>query len=328
MAELLFSGVKPTNTPHIGNYIGALKQWADIQHRYRCAFCIVDLHAITVPQDPKTLRQNTLDIAATYLAIGLDPKRSMIFVQSEVAEHAELSWMLGTIVKMSELERMTQYKDKAKAKGENVGSSLLTYPVLMAADILLYDTAIVPVGEDQMQHVELTRTIARRFNAQFGETFTVPQALIQKVGARIMSLDDPKTKMSKSGSAAGYIALSEDAETIRKKIMRAVTDSGKGIVFDPEKKPALANLMTIYHHATGKTMKEIEAEFEGQGYGEFKKALAEAVITMLRPIQAKLKEYKDDPGELARILDAGAEKARDMASKKMAAVRDRMGLGR
>jgi tryptophanyl-tRNA synthetase len=328
MAELLFSGVKPTNTPHIGNYIGALKHWADIQHRYRCAFCIVDLHAITVPQDPKTLRQNTLDIAATYLAIGLDPKRSMIFVQSEVPQHAELSWMLGTIVKMSELERMTQYKDKAKAKGENVGSGLLTYPVLMAADILLYDTAIVPVGEDQMQHVELTRTIARRFNTQFGETFTVPQALIQKVGARIMSLDDPKAKMSKSGSAAGYIALSEDAETIRKKIMRAVTDSGKGIVFDPEKKPALANLMTIYHHATGKTMKEIEAEFEGQGYGEFKKALAEAVITMLKPIQTKLKEYKDNPDELARILDAGAEKARDMASKKMSDVRDRMGLGR
>lgn len=328
MADLLFSGVKPTNTPHIGNYIGALKQWTDIQHRYHCLFSIVDLHAITVPQDPKLLRQHTLDIAATYLAIGLDPKRTTIFVQSDVPEHTELEWILGTIVKMSELERMTQYKDKAKARGENVGSGLLTYPLLMAADILLYDTVVVPVGEDQMQHVELTRTIARRWNAQFGETFTVPQALIQKVGARIMALDDPTSKMSKSGSAAGYIALSEESDVIRKKIMRAVTDSGKGITFDPDKKPALANLMTIYHHATGASMKEIEQTFEGQGYGEFKTALADAVIAMLGPIQKKLNEYRDDPGELTRILDAGADKARSVASKKMKAVRNAMGIGR
>jgi tryptophanyl-tRNA synthetase len=328
MADLLFSGVKPTNTPHIGNYIGALKQWTETQHAYRCLFCIVDLHAITVPQDPAELRQNTLDIAATYLAIGLDPKRVTIFVQSEVSAHAELAWMLGTLAKMSELERMTQYKDKAKAKGENVGSGLFTYPVLMAADILLYDTAVVPVGEDQMQHVELTRTIARRFNAQFGETFVVPQALIQKVGARIMGLDDPSVKMSKSGAAANYISLSDDADTINKKIMRAVTDSDKGIVFDPERKPAVANLMTIYHHATGKTMKDIEQEFEGQGYGEFKKALAEAVVTMLEPIQTKLHAYQNDPAELGRILTAGAERANDLAAKKMAVVREKMGIGR
>jgi tryptophanyl-tRNA synthetase len=229
---------------------------------------------------------------------------------------------------MSELERMTQYKDKAKAKGENVSTGLFTYPVLMAADILLYDTAVVPVGEDQMQHVELTRMIARRFNTQFGETFTVPQALIQKVGARIMALDDPKVKMSKSGTVANYIALSEDADTIRKKIMRAVTDSGKGIAYDPKTKPAVANLMTIYHHATGKTMEDIEDEFDGQGYGEFKTALAEAVIAMLEPIQAKLKEYQRDPAELNRILTAGAERATELAAKKMALVRDRMGIGR
>jgi tryptophanyl-tRNA synthetase len=328
MADLLFSGVQPTNTPHIGNYIGALKQWADVQRAYRCLFCIVDLHAITVPQNPAVLRQNTLDAAATYLAIGLDPKRVTIFVQSDVSAHAELQWLLGTIVKMSELERMTQYKDKAKAKGENVSTGLFTYPVLMAADILLYDTAVVPVGEDQMQHVELTRMIARRFNTQFGETFTVPQALIQKVGARIMALDDPKVKMSKSGTVANYIALSEDADTIRKKIMRAVTDSGKGIAYDPKTKPAVANLMTIYHHATGKTMEDIEDEFDGQGYGEFKTALAEAVIAMLEPIQAKLKEYQRDPAELNRILTAGAERATELAAKKMALVRDRMGIGR
>ncbi|MEO5927606.1 MAG: tryptophan--tRNA ligase [Patescibacteria group bacterium] len=328
MADLLFSGVQPTNNLHIGNYIGALKQWVDIQHRYRCMFCVVDLHAITVPQDPKKLRENVLNAAAAYLAVGIDPKRCNIFVQSEVPQHAELGWMLQTITKIAELERMTQFKDKSKKQGEGVGTGLFTYPALMAADILLYDTTVVPVGEDQMQHVELTRTLARRFNAQFGETFTVPQALIQKMGARIMGLDDPKAKMSKSGSVASYIALSDDPDTIRKKIMRAVTDSGKGISFDAEKRPAISNLMTIYHHATGKTLKEIETEFDGKGYGDFKKALADAVVTMLAPIQAQLKEYKDDPGELSKILDKGAEAASALAEKKMKAVRERMGLGR
>lgn len=329
MADLLFSGVKPTNSPHLGNYIGALKQWTDIQHRYRCLFCIVDHHAITVPQDPKVLRQNTLDIAATYLAIGLDPKRCSIFIQSEVPEHTELAWILGTIAKMAELERMTQYKDKAKVRGENVGSGLLTYPVLMAADILLYDTAVVPVGEDQMQHVELTRTLARRFNTTFGETFVVPQALIQKVGARIMSLQDPEKKMSKSDeSSSGSILLNDDADTIRKKIMRAVTDSSKGVEFDPDKKPAISNLMTIFHHATGKTMKEIEKEFEGKGYGDFKAAAADAVIEMLSPIQKKLSDFKKDPSSLEKILDKGRDAAQALAEKKMAVVRERVGLGR
>ncbi|MBI4138876.1 tryptophan--tRNA ligase, partial [Candidatus Uhrbacteria bacterium] len=247
MKELLFSGVQPTNVPHIGNYIGALKQWVDLQHKHRSLFCIVDLHAITVPQDPKQLRQNILDTAAVYLAVGLDPKRCTIYAQSEVAEHTELAWILSTVTKIAELERMTQFKDKSKRRGENVGVGLFTYPILMAADILLYDTTVVPVGEDQMQHVELARTIARRFNAQFGETFTVPQALIQKVGARVMALDDPKSKMSKSGSPASYVALTDEPDVIRKKIMRAVTDSGKGVVFDPEKKPAISNLLTLFH---------------------------------------------------------------------------------
>lgn len=329
MADLLFSGVKPTNSPHLGNYIGALKQWTEIQHRYRCLFCIVDHHAITVPQDPKALRQNTLDIAATYLAIGLDPKRCSIFIQSEVPEHTELAWILGTLAKMSELERMTQFKDKAKVRGENVGAGLFTYPVLMAADILLYDTAVVPVGEDQMQHVELTRTLARRFNSTFGETFVVPQVLIQKVGARIMSLQDPEKKMSKSDeSASGSIMLNDDADTIRKKIMRAVTDSSKGVAYDPDTKPAISNLMTITHHATGKTMKEIEKEFEGKGYGDFKAAAADAVIEMLAPIQKKMAEFKKDPSSLQKILDKGRDAARAIAEKKMAVVREKVGLGR
>ncbi len=328
MKELLFSGVKPTNVPHIGNYIGALKQWVELQRQHRSLFCIVDLHAITVPQDPKQLRENTLDIAATYLAIGLDPKRCTMFIQSEVHEHAELGWILGTTVKMSELERMTQYKDKARVKKENVGVGLFTYPVLMAADILLYDTTVVPVGEDQMQHVELARTIARRFNARFGETFAVPQPLIQKVGARVMSLDNPKTKMSKSGSAASYISLTDDADTIRKKIMRAVTDSDKGVVFDPEKRPAISNLLTLFHHATGKHIKDIEAEFADKGYGDFKAALADAVIAMLAPIQTKFNEYKKDPAELRKILDTGRDAASKLAGEKMKIVRERIGLGR
>ncbi len=329
MKDLIFSGVKPTSTPHLGNYIGALKQWIEIQHRYRSIFCIVDLHAITVPQDPKIIRERILEIAASYLAIGLDPKRCTIFIQSEVHEHAELGWILGTLVKTSELERMTQYKDKAKAKGESIGAGLFNYPSLMAADILLYDTTAVPVGEDQEQHVELARTLARRFNSQFGDTFVVPQALIQKLGARIMSLKDPKKKMSKSDeSAAGTIMLTDEPDEIRKKIMRATTDSGTALAYDLEKQPTVSNLLTIFHHATGRPIKEIEAEFTGRGYADFKKSLANAVITMLSPIQKKLHEFKNDPAELNRILDAGREAAAEMASAKMKIVRDRVGLGR
>ncbi len=328
-AELLFSGVKPTSTPHLGNYIGALKQWVELQHRYRSIFCIVDLHAITVPQDPKQMLERTLEIAATYLAIGLDPKRNIIFIQSEVHEHAELGWILGTLVKMSELERMTQYKDKAKAKGENVGAGLFNYPSLMAADILLYDTTAVPVGEDQMQHVELTRTIARRFNTTFGETFVVPQSLVQKVGARIMSLQDPTKKMSKSDeSALATIMLNDAPDVIRKKISRAVTDSGTGISYDAIEHPAISNLLTIFHHATGKPIKEIEDEFAGKGYAEFKQALAEAVVEMLTPIQNKLNEFKQDPGELMKVLDEGRDKAQEIAAAKLKIVKERVGLGR
>ncbi len=330
MQDLLLSGVQPTNNLHIGNYIGALKQWTKLQHEYRCLFCIVDLHAITVPQDPKVLRENILSVAATYLAIGLDPKRCTFFVQSEVPEHAELGWILSTIAKMGEMERMTQFKDKSSKGGrERAGLGLFSYPVLMAADILLYDATVVPVGEDQLQHIELTRLLGKRFNDHFGPTFTLPQAFVQKMGARIMGLDDPKKKMSKSAASKNsFIALTDDTDTIRKKIMKAVTDSGTEITFDPGKRPAISNLLAIYHHLSGKSMAELENMFEGKGYGEFKKALAEAVIDHLTPIREKIDGYLNDPAELMNILDKGRDAAHAMAEEKMKLVRDRVGLGR
>jgi len=329
MPDLLFSGVQPTNNLHIGNYIGALKQWTEIQHRYRCLFCVVDLHAITVPQDPQKLRESILDVAATYLAVGIDPARCNIFIQSEVPEHAELGWILSTIAKTGELERMTQFKDKAKKRGENVSVGLFTYPVLMAADILLYDTTVVPVGEDQVQHLELTRVIARRFNSDFGETFTVPQPLVQKVGARIMGLDDPTAKMSKSASStANYIALTDSPDVVRKKIAKAVTDSGTDISYDAIERPAISNLLTIFHHATGRSIKDIEKDFAGKGYGDFKKALAEAVVAMLEPIQKKFNVFRDDPKQLTNILNEGRDAAREMARLKISVVKEHMGLGR
>ena len=330
MKDLVFSGVQPTSQLHLGNYIGALKQWVPIQHDHKCLFCIVDLHAITVPQEPKELRQNILDVAAAYLASGIDPKRSTIFVQSEVPEHAELGWILGTLTKMGELERMTQFKDKsAKGGAERAGAGLFTYPALMAADILLYDTSAVPVGEDQMQHLELARVLARRFNERFGDTFQIPQAWIQKHGARIMSLQDATKKMSKSDpSDTSKILLSDSADIIRKKIMRAVTDTAGGITYDIDKKPAVSNLMTIYHHVTGATMKQIESEFEGKGYGDFKKALAEAVVAHIEPVTKRMQEFQSDPHELMRILDAGRETAQGLAAEKIKLVRNRVGLGR
>ncbi|MCR4278518.1 MAG: tryptophan--tRNA ligase [bacterium] len=326
--ETLFSGIQPTNQTHIGNYIGALKQWVELQSSNNCLFCIVDLHAITVPQNPEKLREDIRSTAATYLAVGLDPKKCTIFVQSDVPEHAELGWIMGTVARMSELERMTQFKDKAKKQKENVSVGLFTYPALMSADILLYDTTIVPVGEDQMQHVELARTLARRFNTQFGETFNVPHAVIQKTGARIMSLDDPKTKMSKSGTLANAIFLSDAPDVITRKIMRAVTDSGKGISFDPTKKPAISNLMTIFHHVTGDSMEKIEQDFGNKGYGDFKKALAEATVEYLTPIRKKREMYMKDQKELDRILKSGAETAHKKALKKIVTIRKNMGLGR
>ncbi len=329
MQDLLVSGVQPTNNLHIGNYIGALKQWLTLQHQHRCLFMVVDLHAITVPQDPKKLRSNILDIVATYLALGLDPKRCTLFIQSEVPEHTELGWLLMTIAKMGELERMTQYKDKSAKQGESTSLGLFGYPVLMAADILLYNASAVPVGEDQVQHLELTRDLAQRFNSTFGETFRIPQPLIQAQGARIMSLDEPTKKMSKSAdSMYNYIALSDEVDVIRKKIMKAVTDTEGVVRYDVANKPAISNLLTIFHHMTGEAIPTIEARYAGQGYGAFKKDLAEATVAHLLPVQERLKTFQQDPAELMKILDEARDTARGIASETMKMVRDRMGLGR
>lgn len=324
----LFSGIQPTNILHLGNYLGALAPWITMQKDHAMIACIVDLHAITVPQKPDELRTNTLNIAALYLACGLDPERVTIFVQSHVHEHAELAWILSTVTKMGELERMTQFKDKslrqAQGKQDGVNAGLFTYPVLMAADILLYGTEGVPVGEDQKQHVELTRDLALRFNHQFGETFVVPKPLIQKDGARVMGLDDPTKKMSKSASSANsYIALTDDADTVREKIKRAVTDSGKDIVAGADK-PALTNLLTIYSLLAHTTITKLEKQYAGKGYAAFKKDLAEVVVDFLAPIQERLK--KTDAKKVQTILDRGARDAQKLAAKTMGKVKERVGL--
>jgi len=322
--QKVFSGIQPTNIIHIGNYLGTIKNWIELQKSYDCLFCIVDLHAITVPQKPEALRQNILNTAKAYLALEVDPRKSTIFVQSAIKEHAELAWILNTIAKIGEMERMTQFKDKAKQHAATVNLGLFAYPVLMAADILLYDTEVVPVGEDQKQHVELARDLAERFNHLFGETFTVPEPLIKKEGARIMGLDDPTKKMSKSTpSAANYIALLDSSEIARKKIMRAVTDSGTEVKSGADK-PALTNLLTIYSLLTGKTIKEIEKEYAGKGYADFKKGLADVVVEFLTDFQIKFNALNDS--DVRAILQTGAEKARTMAGKKMEKMRKKMGL--
>lgn len=322
----LFSGIQPSGVLHLGNYLGAIKQWLELIKKYESIFCIVDLHALTVRQDPAELRQNISQLAKTYLALGLDPQKSIIFVQSTVSEHAELAWILGTLTKLPELERMTQFKDKSKQHKENINAGLFTYPILMAADILLYDTEVVPVGEDQCQHVELARTIAQRFNHQFGLTLAEPQALLQKQGARIMGLDDPAKKMSKSASSPfNYIALTDDGKTVEKKIAKAVTDSGREVISGPDK-PALTNLLTIYSLLTGQSIPAIEKKFKGQGYAEFKKSLAQVVIDFLTPFQKKMKNLDDE--KTCRILSDGQKRAKKLAEKKMVEVKERVGLSR
>ena len=322
--QRIFSGVQPTNNLHLGNYLGAIKNWVELSSSGDCIFCIVDLHAITVKQEPNVLRQNVLNVAKTYLALGIDPNKSTIFVQSHVPQHTELAWVLNTLAKLSELERMTQFKDKAKQHKENINMGLFAYPVLMAADILLYDTEAVPVGEDQKQHVELTRDLAARFNSVYGKTFTEPEALIKKEGARIMGLDDPTKKMSKSAASPNnYIALLDSVEVAAKKISKAVTDSGSEIKSGKDK-PALTNLLTIYSLLSGQTIKNIEKKYAGKQYSDFKKGLSEVVISFLKDFQAKFNKLDDN--EVKSILEAGAKKARAMAEKKMNDVKNKMGL--
>jgi tryptophanyl-tRNA synthetase len=320
----IFSGAQPTGNVHLGNYLGALRNWVALQHEYDSIFCIVDLHAITQPQDPKTLAEKTRELARVYLAVGIDPEVSMIFVQSDVAEHAQLTWILNCLVRVSELERMTQFKDKARKQREIVGAGLLDYPVLMAADILLYQTDLVPVGEDQKQHLELTRDLAIRFNRDYGETFRVPEAYIPKVGARIMSLADPTKKMSKSDDDPnGCLLLLDDDDTIRRKFKRAVTDSGTEIRFDTER-PALLNLLTIYSLLTGKQNEEIESHFSGKGYAQLKQELADLTIEFLKPVKERVQAISDD--ELNRLLRHGSERARSIAAPTYKSVRERLGL--
>lgn len=324
MKKRIFSGAQPTGELHIGNYLGALKNWVDLQNEYESFFCIVNLHAITMPQDPKVLKKKTLDLARIYLASGIDPEVSTVFIQSDVSEHAELAWTLNCIARMGELERMTQFKDKGKGNAERASVGLFTYPVLMASDILLYQTDLVPVGKDQKQHLELSRDLAERFNRDFGETFVIPEPYIPPVGASILSLQDPTKKMSKSDeNANGSIFLLDDADTILKKFKKAVTDSGTEIKFD-ESRPAINNLLTIYQLMTNKSREECEANFEGKGYGHFKTELATAVIEFLKPFQEKAQSYSDE--ELNAHLKKGAEKARTIARETLNDVYAKMGI--
>jgi len=324
MAKRIFSGAQPTGNVHLGNYLGALRNWVALQNEYEAFYCIVNLHAITVQQDPKLLAEKTRDLARIYLAVGIDPNVSTIFVQSDVPQHAELTWALNCVARISELERMTQYKDKSRRQEENVTVGLFDYPVLMASDILLYQTDLVPVGDDQKQHLELTRDLAIRFNRDYGETFRIPEPYIPKVGARIMSLSDPTKKMSKSDDDPnGCILLMDDADTIQRKFKRAVTDSGTDIKFD-QSRPAINNLLEIYHLMTGKTQSEVEDHFAGQGYAYLKGQLAESTIEFLLPIQQRVREITDD--RLRDILRIGREKAEAIASVTLKQAFSNLGL--
>lgn len=327
MKQRVFSGIQPSGNLHIGNYIGALKQWVDLQDEYENIFCIVDLHAITVPQDPKVLKQKIRELAGIYFASGIDPEKSTVFVQSDISAHAELGWILNCFTPMGWMGRMTQFKEKSEKLKEGVSVGLFDYPVLMAADILLYQTDKVPVGEDQKQHVEITRDIAQKFNNVYGEVLKLPDPMIPKMGARIMGLDDPTKKMSKSEAARGHaISLLDTPDEIRAKIMSATTDSQKEIVFDKDR-AAIYNLLIIYQAFSGLSNQEIEQKFSGVGYGEFKKDLAEVVVEGLRPLQEKYKELTSDPAELDRMLKDGADKVRPIAEQTLKEVKEKVGLG-
>lgn len=322
----VFSGVQPTGNIHIGNYLGALKQFVELQDHNECVYCIVDLHSITLPQDPNVLRHHILDVAALYMAVGLDPKKSILFVQSQVPGHAELAWILTCNTYTGELSRMTQFKDKSRGN-ESAPTGLFTYPVLMAADILLYDTDIVPVGNDQKQHIELCRDIALRINNKYPNTFVVPDGRFLKEGARIMALDDPTAKMSKSAeNVHSRISLLDDDSKIKKSIMRATTDSEGEIRFDMENKPGVSNLINIYSSFAGISAKEVEAKYAGCGYGYFKKDLVQVTIDALSPIRERYQEIRHS-SELADALRDGRERASAIAEKTMARVMDHFGLG-
>jgi len=328
MKKRIFSGIQPSGNLHIGNYLGAVRNWAPLQAEYDCVYCVVDLHAITVYQKPEILREKIIDAVRILLAAGINQEKSIVFVQSHVAQHSELAWILNTITPIGELERMTQYKDKTLKQKQGVNAGLLNYPVLMAADILLYDAEAVPVGEDQRQHVEIARVLARKFNKLYSETFKEPQELIKKDGARIMSLSNPFSKMSKSDQdPAGCVGLLDSPDEIREKFKKAVTDSGKEIKFDPENKPAISNFLTIYSSFSSQTIKQLEEKYkEATGYADFKMDVAETVITGLADFQKKYDEIKNNPDFVEKVIEEGARKAREIADKKMNDVRKKVGL--
>ena len=323
----VFSGIQPTGNIHIGNYLGALKQFVELQDNSDCIYCIVDLHSITVPQDPKKLRESIRNVAALYLAVGVDPKKSTVFVQSDVPGHSELSWILTCCSYTGELSRMTQFKQKSKEK-ESAPTGLFMYPVLMAADILLYDTQIVPVGDDQKQHIELTRDLAVRINGKYGkDTLVVPEGKYMKSGARIMALDEPTNKMSKSAeNEFSRISLLDPPNKIKKAIMRATTDSDGEVRFDAENKPGISNLLSIYSVFSGISIEQLEKKYQGSGYGDFKKDLVEVLVDALAPIQQKYNDVMES-GELDKILKEGAEKAGAIAQKTLRRVKENFGLG-
>lgn len=324
--KVVFSGVQPSGSLTIGNYIGAIRNWVALQDEYDCYYCIVDLHSITVPQEPKDLRKNTLELLAVYLACGLDPEKCTLFIQSHVSAHAELCWVLNTMSYMGQLSRMTQYKEKSQRAGEKVNAGLFTYPVLMAADILLYQADLVPVGEDQKQHLELARDLAERFNNRYSPTFKVPEPLIKKEGARIMSLQNPQKKMSKSDdNENGYILILDKPDDIRRKVKRAVTDS-IGVVRYSDEQPGIKNLIEIYSAFSKDSIEDIEKRYEGLGYGKFKEDLAEVIIEGLKPIQEKFDSYMKNKDYLESVYKQGAEKARYISNKTLRKVYRKIGF--
>jgi len=322
----IVSGIQPTSQLHIGNYLGAIKQWIPLQEKNECIFFIADLHALTIPYDPAKIQQAIKETVISYIAAGLNPEKSIIFVQSQIKEHAELAWFLNTLCPIGELQRMTQYKDKSKKFIDNINAGLLDYPVLMAADVLLYKGEAVPVGKDQEQHVELTRSLAKKFNQKFGQTFKEPASMILKEGGKIMSLANPKKKMSKSDEPKNCIFLFDAPQDIQKKIMAAETDSGKDVLYNLTKKPGISNLLTIYSLLTGTSTQELEKQFKGKGYGEFKKSLAEVTVNYLEPFRRKQKELLTRDVYLQEILKQGTSRALTIAQSTMAEVKEKMGL--
>jgi tryptophanyl-tRNA synthetase len=324
----IFSGIQPSGDPHIGNYSGGFRQYAQTQEQGEAVFCIVDLHAITLQHDPAALRDGTYDIAAMLFATGIDPERSVVFVQSHVTAHAEAAWLLSSVAGYGQLGRMTQFKEKS-AEEDFVSAALFTYPVLMAGDILLYQTDIVPIGDDQRQHLELSRDIAQRFNSRYGETFVVPEGVYPKTGGRVMNLQEPSVKMSKSrGAESGTVLMLDPPETVRKKVRSAVTDSGSDVRYDPDEKPGISNLIELMTVVTDDSIQDVEARYDGSGYGQFKGDVADAIVALLEPIQARYAGIRGDQVELERLLAMGAEKARALSAPTLAQMYERLGFTR